>query len=58
MSATSNNQLVILILADVVAPYAHGAYTKAAKKIQRDALRKILEITWEISKAKISLTDH
>jgi hypothetical protein len=48
----------MLILADVVAPYAHGAWTRAAKKIQRDVLRKMLEITWKISKAKISPTDH
>ena len=53
-SATSNTKLVMLIVADVVAPYAHGAYTRAAKKIHRDALRKMIEITWEISKAKIS----
>jgi hypothetical protein len=45
-SATSSIQLVILILADVVAPYAQGAYARAAKKIQRDILRKMLEITW------------
>src|SRR6266496_3262577 len=61
-SATSNTKLVMLIVADVVAPYAHGAYTRAAKKIHRDALRKMIEITWEISKAKISsirsLPDH
>ena len=57
-SATSNTQLVMLIVADVVAPYAHGAYTRAAKKIQRDALRKMIEITWEISKAKISSPDY
>src|ERR1041384_3043762 len=49
--ATSNTQFVVLILADVVAPYAHGAYTRAQKKIHRDALRKPIEITWEISKA-------
>jgi hypothetical protein len=29
------------MLPDVVAPYAHGAYTRAAKKIQRDMLRKM-----------------
>lgn len=58
MSATSNTQLVMLILADVVAPYAHGAYARPAKKIQRDALRKMLEITWEISRQKFSLADH
>src|SRR5215831_2084446 len=61
-SATSNTKLVMLIVADVVAPYAHGAYTRAAKKIHRDALRKMIEITWEISRAKISsiksLPDH
>jgi len=50
-SATSNTQLVMLILTDVVAPYAQGANARAAKKIQREALRKMLEITWEISKA-------
>jgi len=52
----------MFIVADVVAPYAQGAYTRAAKKIHRDALRKMIEITWEISKAKISsirsLPDH
>ena len=53
-SATSNTKLVVLIVADVVAPYAHGAYTRAAKKIHRDALRKMIEIT----KAKISSRDH
>src|SRR5690242_7036431 len=61
-SATSNTKLVILIVADVVAPYAHGAYTRAAKKIHRDALRKMIEITCEISRANISsvksLPDH
>src|ERR1044072_3594048 len=57
-SATSNTQLVMLIVANVVAPYAHGAYTRAAKKIQRDALRKMIEITWEISKADTRSTDQ
>src|SRR5215470_9872536 len=61
-SATSNTKLVMLIVADVVAPYAQGAYTRAAKKIHRDAVRKMIEITWETSKAKISsirsLPDH
>jgi hypothetical protein len=35
----------MLILTDVVAPYAQGAKARAAKKIQREALRKMLEIT-------------
>lgn len=42
----SNTQLVTVILSDVVAPYAHGAYARAPKKVQREALRKIREITW------------
>lgn len=46
------------MLVEVVAPYAHGAYTRAAKKIQRDALRKMLEITWDISKATIPSSYH
>ena len=33
------------MLIDVVAPYAHGAYTRVAKKIQRDAARQMREIT-------------
>ena len=39
--AASKIQFVIWMLVDVVAPYAHGAYIRAAQKIQRDAARQI-----------------
>src|SRR4029453_13501954 len=51
-SATSNTQLVTLMFSDVVGRHAQGEKAKAAKKIQREALRKMLEITGYFRKQK------
>src|SRR5215471_11663301 len=49
---TSNPQLIILIVSEVVPPYAHGAYARTATKIQRDALRQRIEITVKFRKQR------
>ena len=51
-STASNARLIMLIVSDVVPPYAHGAYARTAKKIQRDAFRQRIGITVKFRKQR------